>query len=150
MDDTPPTLGKDPTMPQHRPESSICKPTPVHFPKWYFFYGTLAERDILARVLDVSEISQECLFPATVKGGAIKTWQNKYKALVDEPGGVVAGRAYQVASAEHEDKLRVYETENYEVVEADMDISLEMAGDGAVLAAKGFTFRFAGYEDELS
>ena len=47
-----------------------------------------------------------------------------------------SGSAYQVSSKEHEDALRIYETENYEVVRCMIAMADEVV--------HGLTFRFVG------
>ena len=53
-----PTLGIESTLPQHRPScfQKSISPTPLQdeFPVWYFFYGTLADRSVLTRLLSLS------------------------------------------------------------------------------------------------
>ncbi|MCJ1420482.1 hypothetical protein MMC32_006839 [Xylographa parallela] len=116
-----PTLGIDATLPQHR--LGDCAPEPLprqdQYPVWYFFYGTLCDAGVLAAQLGVREDTRLVLHDATVRGGVLKIWGGKYKALVDGPevgGGVVEGKAYAVRSGEEEEALRVYETGAYEVV----------------------------------
>jgi hypothetical protein len=61
---------------------------------------------------------------------------------VDAPGAKVDGCAYMITSADEEDALRVYEGDNYEVVAAKLIV------DGKEIV--GRTFRFAGFDDELT
>lgn len=132
-----PTLGiKEPALPQHRP----CKSTDLvlqdEYPVFYFFYGTLAEPEILARVLELGE-QVPVLQKAYVKGAEVKM-VGRYKALVDsEVEARVDGWAFLVESEEQELKLRVYETRMYEVVRCDV----WLVGEGGVV--KGLTFRAA-------
>ena len=71
----------------------------------------------------------------------METWgEGKYKALVDGPEmSRIKGSAYQVMSEEHEDALRKYESEAYEVVRC----IIEMNGT----TVEGCTFRFVGEVD---
>ena len=71
----------------------------------------------------------------------MKTWgMGKYNALVDGPETkYVRGSAYLVRSEEHEDRLRKYETEAYEVVRCLIEI------DDTIV--QGCTFRFIGEAD---
>jgi hypothetical protein len=136
-----PTLGIDTTLPQFRPAQDSHQPSPKQdeYPVWYFFYGTLADQSRLMSLLDLSVAPQ--LIEATVKGGQMKTWGGKYKALVNETdsGAEVSGSAYQVMSKEHEEALRLYETDKYEVVRCDIWLGNL---DGTTEAVKGLTFRF--------
>jgi hypothetical protein len=101
----------------------------------YFFYGTLADSDVLSRHLGLSEEETPVLRSARVRGGRLECWAEKYKALVDAPSGdVVSGFAYEVTSKEQEDALRAYETDNYEVVRCHISVEGRMV--------KGCTFRF--------
>ncbi|KAF9741609.1 hypothetical protein PMIN01_01148 [Paraphaeosphaeria minitans] len=60
-----------------------------------------------------------------------------YPALVDgEEGDIVRGWAYLVESREHEDRLRFYETNKYEVVRCEIWI------EGSRIS--GLAFRFCG------
>ena len=132
-----PTLGFDATLPQHRPADikSLFAPTQEQYPVWYFFYGTLANATVLSRQLLLQEVPD--LRPAKITGGLLKTWAGKYKALVDGPANAcVEGFAYCVLTKEHEDALRSYETDNYEVVRCTISFK-----DGEV---QGCTFRFVG------
>jgi hypothetical protein len=132
-------LGRDETLPQHRPCASI--PQEAEYPVEYFFYGTLAAPDRLARLfgIEINEVAE--LRPATCLDGRIRIWANKYRALVDCPGGKVQGHVFRVKSVGEEEALRAYEGDSYEVVDA------RVAIDGEVKKCR--TFRFAGYEDEL-
>ena len=141
-----PTLGKESTLPQHRldPSSSpisVDTSRPIRqneYPVWYFFYGSLANPDLLARLLSLPEALPPELTPTSISGGTIKSWQGKYKALVDgADDDYVHGSAYKVvASKEHEEALMLYETQEYEVVRCRITMA-----DHSV---QGLTFRFAG------
>jgi hypothetical protein len=82
------------------------------------------------------------LQPATLLDGRIRTWAGKYRALVDDPGAKVNGFAYIITSADQADALRAYEGDNYEVVAA------KLIMDGKEMM--GRTFRFTGFDDELT
>lgn len=149
-----PTLGLESTLPQHRfsldpsfyktlsqhRDSNICIARAVFqndYPVWYFFYGTLADPDPLTRLLSLPEAESFSLVPASISRGLIKTWQGKYKALVDGASSDhVHGSAYEVTSKEREEALLIYETENYEVTRCGID----MLGQ----TVHGLTFRFVG------
>lgn len=130
-----PTLGIEATLPQFR--STNASPRNDEYPVWYFFYGTLADPDVLTSQTGV-EVPR--LIPAHISGGVLKTWGGKYKALVDQRGygkeSKVAGHAFCVESEKVETGLRVYETDKYEVVRC----TIEM-GDRR---EQGLTFRFVG------
>ncbi|KAJ2980983.1 hypothetical protein NUW58_g6799 [Xylaria curta] len=145
-----PTLGIDTTMPQHRVENKE-RPAPGQdeYPVWYFFYGTLADKDILGRLLQRPDgIDQAALRPAYVLGGKLVTL-GKYRALVheyslrEEP---VAGSAFLVQTREEEDALRHYETELYTVVRCIIHIcsgssrSEDVGREGKDLEVNGLTF----------
>jgi hypothetical protein len=135
-----PILGTDTTLPQHRPSvettvGSGFKPSQDQFPVWYLFYGTLADPAALARVLAIDIIP--VLQSAVLHGGRLECWGGKYKALADEydrPDAEIAGKAYLVQNQAHEDALRFYETDAYEVVRCSFSI------DG--VPRVGLTFRF--------
>ena len=150
-----PTLGLESTLPQHRFSSDrdsnatlAQSPAPSNrtgrhlvlqdeYPAWYFFYGTLADPEVLTRLLSPSEAEPPTLVPASISRGLIKSWGGKHKALVDgDSTDYVHGSAYEVASREQEDALLTYETENYEVVRC----SITMASE----TVHGLTFRFVG------
>ena len=135
-----PTLGLESTLPQHRePLERTSRPKlQDDYPAWYFFYGTLADPVLLARLLSLPDnAGPPVLVPASIYGGVLKTWRGKYKALVDGAcTDYVHGSAFQVGSREQEDALLVYETENYEVVRC----SISMRGR----MIQGLTFRFVG------
>ncbi|TVY30879.1 hypothetical protein LHYA1_G000780 [Lachnellula hyalina] len=143
-----PTLGKDTTLPQYRPQSlhlleqapsfgRTCK----QFPVWYFFYGTLTDIPKLHSLLSLSEDEVPILHEAGVVGAMMKSWgMGKYNALVNGPeSSCVGGSACLVMSEEHEYALRKYETSAYEVVRC----LIQMNG----IVVKGCTFRFAGETD---
>lgn len=143
-----PTLGKDFTLPQFRPQDAQLLTTEPSFgrtqdqyPVWYFFYGTLASIPTLHSLLSLSKEEVPSLHKAKVQGGRMKTWgMGKYNALVDGPETkYVRGSAYLVRSEEHEDRLRKYETEAYEVVRCLIEI------DDTIV--QGCTFRFIGEAD---
>lgn len=144
-----PTLGKDFTLPQYRPQDTHLVMTPPLFgqtqdeyPVWYFFYGTLASVPKLHSFLSLSEEEVPILHRARLQRGKMKTWgMGKYNALVDGlETDYVEGSAYLVRSEEHEDRLRKYETEAYEVVRCLIEMD-----DTAV---QGCTFRFIGEVDK--
>jgi hypothetical protein len=92
-----PTLGLDTTLPQHRPStSSEFRPSQNQYPVWYFFYATLANASILARLFSLPPDEIPVLVPARIHGDAIRTWAGKYNALVDCPGSQVSGLACEV------------------------------------------------------
>lgn len=139
-----PTLGIDSTMPQHRLQNeTAATPTQNEYPVWYFFYGTLADKDVLARVLQRDEISTADLLPAQVRGGRLTTWAGKYRAMIhaDLKAPPVTGSAYLVKSREEEDALRFYETERYAVVRCRIQIAGE---SGRSEGMDGLTFLFLG------
>jgi hypothetical protein len=141
-----PLLGRDPTLPHHRPcfsDSLIAiKHHVCEYPVLYFFYGTLADPARLARLFGVCASELQILRPAVLLDGRIRTWAGKYRALIDEPGTMVNGFVYACTSVDQEDALRVYEGDAYEVVAARLIV------DGEEIM--GRTFRFAGFEDELT
>lgn len=144
-EDTMPLLGRNATFPQNRPSSlDDCSNISCgrEYPIEYFFYGTLANTARLSRLWEIAALEVPPLRPATLLDGRICSWVNKYHALVDSPGEQVEGFACLVASVEQENALRRYEGDNYEVVSARF-----IVGGTEV---QGRTFRFAGYEDELS
>ena len=110
-------------------------PAQNQYPVWYFFHGTLTDPEILAQKISLLELP--VLRQAAVKGGKIKMWGGKYKALVDGPSSaIVDGWAYEVSSEEGEEQLRYYETDQYEAVRCE----IHMVDSGEVV--KGLTFRF--------
>jgi hypothetical protein len=140
-----PTLGKDTILPQFRPQDPHLLSIPPSFgpiqdqyPVWYFFYGTLASVPKLCNLLSLSEDEIPILHEASVMGGKIETrGEGKYKALVDGPEtSRIMGSAYQVMSEEHEDGLRKYESEAYEVVRCLIEMSST--------TVQGCTFKFVG------
>lgn len=136
-DSAAPCLGYDVTLPHHRATglSHDFLPAQNQFPVWYFFYGTLANPDVLVEKLGLC--ARPILRPATVEGANIRTWGGKYKALVDGDSPVT-GWAYEVTSAGHEDALRYYETSQYEVVRC------AIVMNDTNEHVWGLTFRFAG------
>jgi hypothetical protein len=134
-----PTLGYriEPTLPQHRANDAehVFLPAQNQYPVWYFFYGTLADPEFLAEKLSLLETP--VLREATITDGIIGIWAGKYKALLDGPSTAkVSGWAYEVMSEEHEERLRFYETNKYEVVRCNILMR------DSVESVKGLTFRF--------
>jgi len=138
-----PSLGHDPTLPHHRP-FSVQKHTvsEKEYPVPYFFYGTLADTKRLSGLFGVPESNIMPLKPASMLDGRLRTWGGLYRAIVDCPGERVDGFVYPITSLDEEDAIRAYETANYEVVKARIVL------DGKEI--EGRTFRFAGFEDELT
>jgi hypothetical protein len=145
-DPLPPTLGIDPTLPQHRPDTApTAPPPPQQYPVWYFFYGTLTDPGRLRKVLELRRDPR--LVPAILLDGAIRRFGG-YRALVDSPGSSdVVGWAHLLGCAEDEVELRLYESVYYEVVKCRMVLGGE--GD-ASREVMGLAFRFAWDEGELS
>lgn len=138
---TAPRLGIDASSPQNRLDSQndIPRPQQNEYPVQYFFYGTLADAEVLRRLfhsLD-SDRTEYSLRPASVTGGRLALWNGKYKALLDAQSSKaeVHGHRFEVQSKEHEDILRSYETEAYEVVRCHI---VDADGSGV----EGCTFRF--------
>ncbi|KAI9872560.1 MAG: hypothetical protein M1830_001478 [Pleopsidium flavum] len=134
-----PTLGLDSTLPHHRANYAQASFSPAQdqYPVWYFFYGTIADPDVLTSLLSLSE--PPIMRSASITGGIIKTWAGKYKAIVDGPASIsTGGCAYLVTSRDHEDALSFYETEKYEVARC----SITMQDNGEVV--EGLTYRFVG------
>ncbi|KAI8268950.1 hypothetical protein K4K58_003380 [Colletotrichum sp. SAR11_239] len=140
-----PTLGCDATLPQNRitgDDDQRLFPAQNEYPVWYFFYGTLADPNVLREQLGKEVNYRE----ASIKGGVLKTWSGKYKALVDAPDGKappVKGKAFWVTDEEMEETLRTYETDKYEVTRC----LIEMAD--SIKEVRGLTFRFAGEADDI-
>ena len=89
---------------------------------WYFFYGTLADPETLAKVLETDDIPP--LEHASVKGYKLGE-MGSYKVLEEvEVGEVVEviGRAFLVANEEDATKLAIYETGAY----ASVDVSIQL------------------------
>lgn len=139
-----PLLGHDPTLPHHRPHTSVSqdKRHVPEYPVHYFFYGTLASSARLERLFHLPASKIPPLQPATLFDGRIQIWAGRYRALIDEPGATVSGHAYICGSSDQEDALRTYEGDSYEVVAA------RLMTNGEELM--GRTFRFAGFDDELT
>ncbi|RDW75383.1 hypothetical protein BP6252_06525 [Coleophoma cylindrospora] len=143
-----PTLGQNSTLPQYRPQEAHLQtdtrsfiPSQSQYPVWYFFYGTLTSVSKLTSVLSLNDGSTPILHPASIAGGKLQTWgMVKYNALVDGPeSSSVHGSAYQVLTREHEEFLRLFETDMYEVVRC--TISTDFGN------LQGCTFRFIGETD---
>ncbi|CAD0099547.1 unnamed protein product [Aureobasidium mustum] len=133
-----PKLGvNDPTLPQHR-LNSVAE-LQHDYPVLYFFYGTLAQPEILKRVLELEDDSGPALKPAHVLDGKITTL-GRYRALVNSGNSRVDGHAFMVQSEDQERFLRLYETNMYEVVRCDIMLV------GEHVPVKGLTFRLAASE----
>lgn len=149
-----PFLGRDPTLPQNRPSAITSAPMSQHqqYSLYYFFYGTLANTKRLSRLLHIPESNLPPLLSARVLDGRIRSWASKYMALVDSPGSEAEGWIYPVLSAEQEDILRVYEGDSYEVVDSRVRLEDEslVQNEKRNLVSIARTFRFVGFEDELS
>ncbi|KAK5701859.1 hypothetical protein LTR97_004677 [Elasticomyces elasticus] len=140
-DSMAPMLGIDTTMPQHRLNGAEALPRQDQYPVYYFFYGTLADTEVLRRHLgDDVPAGYYTLLPASIAGGRVKMW-GQYRALVDSnQDSVVHGSAFLVQSAEHEERLRSYETSMYEVVRCRITIAATTSEEERVVL--GCTFRF--------
>lgn len=131
-----PTLGIDTTLPQYRPNDATTMVQQQQYPVFYFFYGTLAQPEVLKSVLKLDQ-GPPALQSAYIKGSEIKTL-GKYRALVDSgPECRVDGHAFMVVSEDDERELRLYETNMYEVVRCDIWLADKSA------PVKGLTFRCA-------
>ncbi|KAJ4172029.1 hypothetical protein NW754_007627 [Fusarium falciforme] len=121
-------------MPQHRLQNhnDNAQPTQNEYPIWYFFYGTLAQIEVLSDLLGTDPVYHD----AKIRGGVLGSWGN-YKALVDDPSqaNTVHGKAYLVTREEDEEALRLYETEAYEIVRCRIEME-----EGRVI--DGLTFRW--------
>ncbi|KAK3631073.1 hypothetical protein LTR56_017097 [Elasticomyces elasticus] len=140
-DSMAPMLGIDTTMPQHRLNGAEALPRQDQYPVYYFFYGTLADTEVLRRHFGDDVLAgYYTLLPASIAGGRVKMW-GQYRALVDSnQDSVVHGSAFLVQSAEHEERLRSYETSMYEVVRCRITIAATASEEERVVL--GCTFRF--------
>ncbi|KAI4726453.1 hypothetical protein E4T49_05808 [Aureobasidium sp. EXF-10728] len=132
-----PELGVDDiTMPQHRLDN--IGDVSQEYPVLYFFYGTLAQPEVLKRVLEFEhEPDPSSLQPAHVLEAKI-TNLGQYRALVNSSSDSrVDGHAFMVQSEDKERALRLYETNMYEVVRCDIWLS------GTSMPVKGLTFRLS-------
>lgn len=141
-----PTLGVDTILPQFRAKadgSAPSIPTQEEFPVWYFFYGTLADPETLARVLDIT-IDPQQLVPAVIHGGKLDTWAGKYRALMQSTSNAkVQGHAFLVKNKEQEDALRFWETDMYQVVRCKIETE-GVDAEAAWIIRDGLTFLFVG------
>ncbi|KAI1264461.1 hypothetical protein F5Y18DRAFT_82300 [Xylariaceae sp. FL1019] len=125
-----PTLGIDSTMPQHRlTDGQRAEPAQDEFPVYYFFYGTLADRELLARLLKRKYVPRYQMIPAFVRRGRLATLGGKYMALTHDYEGekaeaeaAVQGVMFLVESAEEEMALRHYETDLYSVARCTIEV----------------------------
>ncbi|EDU43500.1 oxidoreductase domain containing protein [Pyrenophora tritici-repentis Pt-1C-BFP] len=110
------------------------------YPVPYFFYGTLADEDRLVALLGLEERPQ--LTPAKVRRARVEM-RGKYRGVGGwERGDEVKGWMFVVGCEGHEDALRGYETDAYEVVRYfhDDDVAAEqqeMMGRIAEMKAQG-------------
>ncbi|KAK0734041.1 hypothetical protein B0T26DRAFT_745998 [Lasiosphaeria miniovina] len=123
-----PTLGIDATLPQHRtrsPPDPALRPAQGEYPVWYFFYGTLADPNVLRQLL---ELDREPTYrPAKIHGGLLEAWAGKYRAL--------------------EEALCRYETDQYEVVRCEIEMERAQEEEEEEETIRGLTFRFVGEVD---
>ncbi|KAK2872159.1 hypothetical protein FQN49_002517 [Arthroderma sp. PD_2] len=89
---------------------------PGYFRKQYiFFYGTLTDKAMLAKVLGLSPDDERLkLRPARLEGYHTKLW-GPYPALLNGPlqDSHVDGLAYEAQSQDEVDRLSAYETDKY-------------------------------------
>ncbi|PYH78228.1 hypothetical protein BO82DRAFT_266180, partial [Aspergillus uvarum CBS 121591] len=113
----------------------------------YFFYGTLADPSLLAKILGLVDGTPH-LRPAYLLGYACKLW-GQYPALVEaEPGPVVRGFVYEVRTRGDGERLALYETENYRAERCRIQF---LGGEGKGGREElGYTFKFVGDAEELS
>ncbi|KAL8846703.1 MAG: hypothetical protein Q9221_008231 [Calogaya cf. arnoldii] len=154
-----PTLGIESTLPQYRAinDAVTFAPAQTEYPVWYFFYGkrhnsraarSLIEEQLtnsgdLGTLANPEELRNQLHFyhtpklvPASIKGGVLRSWRQKFKALVDGPTTAeVFGQAYRLHDSAHEESLRCREGTVYEVVRCQISF-----GDGEEV--QGLTFRF--------
>lgn len=112
-------------------------PSPTH-PVNYFFYGTLAQPEVLKRIL---ELPQEPAYrPAHIIGYSLSSW-GQYRTLINgEPGEQVHGTVFKVASEEDDAKLTYYETKAYKTAWCRLHYDDGKQPDEAY----GTTFMYAG------
>lgn len=108
------------------------------YPVNYFFYGTLAQPEVLKRILDLQQ--EPAYRPAHIIGYSLSNW-GQYRTLINgEPGEEVQGTVFEVASEADEAKLAYYETKAYETAWCRLHYD-----DGKQPAeAYGTTFMYAG------
>lgn len=81
--------------------------------EYYFFYGTLMDRHLLARILQ--HPTRLDLRPARITGWRCLMW-GEYPALIESvPEDKVTGMAYRVCSIRERERLVQYETAAYRV-----------------------------------
>lgn len=79
---------------------------------YFFFYGPLTDPQTLQQTLKLSDRPR--VYQAKITGYRIKLWQS-YPALIDQPGAVVPGVAYEVQSAEHAALLEEHEPKDFNI-----------------------------------
>jgi Gamma-glutamyl cyclotransferase, AIG2-like len=88
--------------------------TPAFTPTFYFFYGTLAQPEILSHILDLKADNPLVLRLDFIEGYSLRHW-GQYRTLINGPPlNVVEGVAYLVRSEADVEKLAYYETKAYE------------------------------------
>ncbi|KAJ5661479.1 uncharacterized protein N7477_009095 [Penicillium maclennaniae] len=100
--------------------------------EYYFFYGSLMDRTVLARVLQKHHRPE--IYPASLKGWQRKMW-GEYPALDHSPGYTTKGTAYEVRSSRERDRLIGYETDAYKVQPCLIDV-----GHGHSVQGKTFVW----------
>jgi hypothetical protein len=99
----------------------------------YFFFGTLMDRDVLAKVLD-RPIAREELAPAWLHDyRRVRAANASYPLLVPSPGVVVSGVVFRPSDARDDVRIRHFEGEEY----AERWLNVHLAG-GRRRAARVF------------
>lgn len=130
-----------PSVYRTTPDPTPMDPTPINTPspddafqeEYFFFYGTLMDHSVLARVLGHS--NRLDLRPARITGWRCMMWDD-YPALVRSfSDDIVTGMASRVCSLRERERLVQYETAAYRVQECTMYFE-----DGTCTSGKTFVW----------
>jgi gamma-glutamylcyclotransferase (GGCT)/AIG2-like uncharacterized protein YtfP len=104
--------------------------------EYYFFYGTLMDRAVLARILQQPHRPE--IYPASINGWQCQMW-GEYPALVLGSDYTVRGMAYEVRSPRERDRLTSYETDAYKLQNCLIEFELGRSVRGRTFVWNGDT-----------
>lgn len=103
---------------------------------------------MLREILGLADDADDpVLKPAWIRDYGMRLW-GQYPAVVDEPGGVVKGMAFEVLDEGAAARLAAYETRNYWPVACSVNSGEAEGADGGSVE-EGYVFKYCGNLDDL-
>lgn len=136
------TQTPDPTTPTAQADRDSLE---TFNPRYYFFYGTLMDADVLQAVTEVEEYP--ILHEATVSGYIMKIWNDRHPAVLptNQPTDIVKGKVWLATTVDQCLRIQMFDTVAYRPANCIVETS-----DGKRAPALVSEWAQGAHSDELS